>query len=242
MQQSWRIWGAGMIAVTLAGWVGVGRAEDATRINLLGDDLSAWRADTAQWMMVGRAVMDPINSKLLATTPGKGVLVNGLTGRTKNLASQFEHGDVEAHLEFMVPCGSNSGVFLQGRYEIQIFDSHGDEDLKYNTCGGVNHRWANNCGFEGQPPRVNASRPAGEWQTFDIIFRAPCFDGDGRKTSNARFVKVVHNGVLIHENVEVTGPTRAANFNDERPLGPLVLQGDHGPVAYRNIWIKPLGS
>ena len=58
--------------------------------------------------------------------------------------------------------------------------------------------------------------------------------------ANAKFVKVVHNGVVIHENVEVTGPTRAAAFEDEKPTGPLMLQGDHGPVAYRNLWIRPL--
>jgi hypothetical protein len=242
MQQSWRILGGPTLALALIALVGTGRGEDTTRVNLLGEDLSAWRSDTAQWMMVGRAVMDPINSKLLATTPGKGVLVNGLTGRTKNLLSQFEHGDVEVHLEFMVPQGSKSGVFLQGRYEVQIRDSYGVEELKHSDCGGIHQRWANNCGFEGYPPRVNATRAPGEWQILDILFRAPCFDADGQKIAHARFVKVALNGVLIHEDVEVTGPTRAANFNDEKPVGPLMLQGDHGPVAFRNIWIKPLGS
>jgi hypothetical protein len=230
------------LLTVLAGVATASRSEDTTRVNLLGEDLSAWRTDTAQWMLVGRAIMDPINPKLLAATPGKGVLVNGLTGRTKNLLSQFEHGDADVHVEFMVPQGSKSGVFLQGRYEIQIRDSHGNEELRYNDCGGISHRWVNNCTFEGHAPRVNASRPAGEWQTFDITFRAPCFDAEGRKIANARFVKVVHNGVLIHEDVEVTGPTRVAQFNDEKPVGPLMLQGDHGPVAYRNIWIKPLAN
>ena len=64
----------------------------------------------------------------------------------------------------------------------------------------------------------------------------------GKKTANARFVKVVHNGTVVHEDVEVTGPTRAAAFSDERPTGPLMLQGDHGPVAYRNVWLRPLAS
>ena len=82
---------------------------------------------------------------------------------------------------------------------------------------------------------------AGKWQTFDVIFRAPRFGPDGEKTANARFVKVLHNGVLVHENVEVTGPTRAAAYSDEKPAGPLMLQGDHGPVAYRNVRVRPLG-
>ncbi len=92
------------------------------------------------------------------------------------------------------------------------------------------------------PPRVNASRAPGQWQTFDIIFCAPRFDKNGRKISNARFEKVVHNGIAVHEDVELTGPTRASAYNDEKPFGPLMLQGDHGPVAYRNIRIAPAGA
>ncbi len=75
-----------------------------------------------------------------------------------------------------------------------------------------------------------------------MTFRATRFDAQGRKTENARFVKVVHNGQVIHENVEVTGPTRSATYEQapEKPQGPLMLQGDHGPVAYRNITLKPI--
>ncbi|MCZ7637199.1 MAG: DUF1080 domain-containing protein [Verrucomicrobia bacterium] len=85
--------------------------------------------------------------------------------------------------------------------------------------------------------------PPGEWQTFDITFTAPRFDATGRKTAPARFVQVRHNGRLIHENVALTGPTRAAVWEserDEKPTGPLMLQGDHGPVAYRNLRLRPL--
>jgi hypothetical protein len=89
---------------------------------------------------------------------------------------------------------------------------------------------------------VNASRPPGEWQSFDVIFRAPRFDASGVKIANAKFVKVVHNGQVIHENIEVRGPTRGARFGDEKSAGPLLLQGDHGPVAYRNVRILPLGK
>ncbi len=208
--------------------------------SLVGDDLSAWRGDTGAWMIVGKAKSAAADPGKLATEKGTGVLVNGPTGRTRNLLSKTEHGDVEAHVEFIVPKGSNSGVYFQGRYEVQILDSWGVGKPKHGDCGGIYQRWAKGRGFEGHPPRVNASRAPGQWQTFDVVFRAPRFDAAGNKTANACFVKVVHNGVVVHENVEVTGPTRAATFGDEKPLGPLMLQGDHGPVAYRNIRLCPL--
>lgn len=142
----------------------------------------------------------------------------------------------------MVPEKANSGIYFMGRYEIQILDSHGVDALRFYHCGGVyeRHKWPENYGYEGTAPRVNAARPAGEWQTYEITFRAPRFDVEGKKIQNAMFVKVVHNGIVIHENQEVTGPTRAAAFGDEKPLGPLMIQGDHGPVALRNVRIRSL--
>jgi len=214
-------------------------AAEPEKTQLVGKDLSNWTGNTGEWMAVGQARMDPADPQKLATTPGTGVLVNGPTGRTCNLFGAT-HGDVEAHVEFMVPKGSNSGVYFQGRYEIQILDSWGVEHAKYGDCGGIYQRWENGKGFEGHAPRVNASRKPGEWQSFDVIFRAPRFDAAGKKTADAKFVKVAHNGVVVHENVELTGPTRAAAFNDEKPTGPLMLQGDHGPVAYRNLWLRPV--
>ena len=210
--------------------------------SLIGKDLSTWQGDTGQWVIVQEVKIDPANHRRLVATAGTGTALNGPTGRTCNLLSKLQHGDVEAHIEFMVPKGSNSGVYFQGRYEIQILDSWGIEKPKYGDCGGIYQRWADGRGFEGHAPRVNASRPPGQWQTFDCIFRAPRFDAGGKKIANARFVKVVHNGVIVHENVEVTGPTRAAAYGDEKPTGPLMLQGDHGPVAYRNIRLRPLKS
>ncbi len=78
--------------------------------------------------------------------------------------------------------------------------------------------------------------------TFDVIFRAPRFDARGKKIANARFMKVAHNGKVIHENVELTGPTRGPLSEGEPATGPLLLQGDHGPLAYRNLWVKPVES
>lgn len=209
---------------------------------LAGDDLSAWRGDTGTWQVAGAATLDTANPSLLTASAGEGVLSNGPDGRTSDLLSRIEHGDVEVHVEFMVPKGSNSGVYLQGRYEVQVFDSWGVEEPTYGDCGGIYRRWRNDEGFEGHPPRKNASRPPGEWQSFDIVFRAPRFDAAGHKTENARFARVVHNGIVVHEDVEVTGPTRAATYEDEKPLGPLMLQGDHGPVAFRNIVVRSLPS
>ena len=217
--------------------------------NLLpGPGMAGWRKPTGEWQMVGQAVQDPADAKKLAVEPGTGTIVNGPKGRTRNLFTVEAFGDIVAHIEFLVPKESNSGVYFMGRYEIQVFDSYGKKGAYPGIeCGGIYQRWdpkrgKGKEGFEGHSPRVNASRPPGRWQTFDVVFRAPRFDAAGKKVANARFVKVVHNGTVIHENVELTGPTRGAAFNDEQATGPLMLQGDHGPVAYRRIAIVPLAA
>jgi sugar phosphate isomerase/epimerase len=220
-----------------------GAKETRNRVSLTGGDFSEWRSDTGQWEIVGDTFTKPDNEKLLSSKPGTGVIVNGPTGRTSNLFSKAEFGDVRAHIEFMVSKDSNSGIYFMGRYEIQIFDSW-QKKSQYPgiECGGIYQRWDNNRtpkGFEGHSPRVNASRRPGQWQMFDVIFRSPRFDKKGQKISNARFEKIVHNGTVVHADVELSGPTRASAYNDEKPTGPLMLQGDHGPVAYRNIRIEP---
>ncbi len=181
-------------------------------------------------------------------TPGIGILVNAPTDKNQdNLFSKMEHGDIELELEFMMAPGSNAGVYLQGRYEIQLFDSWGVEKPKSSDCGGIYQRWDESRpegrkGFEGHAPAINVSKAPGLWQHFKIVFRAPRFNEKGEKITNAVFVQVVHNGTVIHENVSVSGPTRAAAFEDEKPLGPLMIQGDHGPVAIRNIKYKAYGT
>lgn len=200
----------------------------------------SWQKDRGGWTLAGTVSMDPKDGSRIAFEPGEELWVNGSDGRTVDLHSSEDHGDAKVHIEFMVPEGSNSGVYFQSRYEVQIFDSWEVEEPKYSDCGGIYQRWKDRQGFEGHPPRVNASRPPGEWQTFEVVFRAPRFDSSGIKSENARFVEVVHNGILIHENVEVTGPTRAASFEGEAALGPLMIQGDHGPIAIREVKIKRL--
>jgi hypothetical protein len=213
---------------------------------LIGDSgLQSWKQPTNAWQVVGAASLDPNDPKKLVSTEGKGVILNGKDGRTSNLFSAADLKDVELHVEFMVSKGSNSGVYLMGRYEVQILDSWGTKDPHYSDCGGIYQRWdpkrgKGKEGYEGHPPKVNASKAPGEWQSFDIVFTAPRFDAAGKKTANARFITVTHNGQVVHENVEVTGTTRAGAWEEEKPEGPIMLQGDHGPVAFRNIRWRPL--
>lgn len=214
-------------------------------INLFnGKNMDDWLARGGvpehEWDAAGSVALNSDDTKLLTITAGEGIFYNGTTGRTADIYTEVEHGDCELHVEFMVPQGSNSGVYLMGRYEIQILDSWGETELRYGSCGGVYCRWINNQPVDGVPPRVNASKPPGEWQTYDITFRAPKFDADGNKIANATFVKVVWNGQIVHENVEVVGVTRGAMVEEEAATGPLLLQGDHGPVAFRNVVLKPL--
>jgi len=219
-----------------------GAATDEVRLVGGSDDLAQWREPRGDWFMASAVTTNAENPKLLAATAGQGSIVNGPAGKTKDLQSLQEFGDAEIHVEFLIAQHSNSGVYVMGSYEVQVYDSFGVAKDKYPgiECGGIYQRWENGKGFEGHSPRVNASKPAGEWQSFDITFRAPRFDGAGKKIANAVMVKVVHNGQVVHENVELTGPTRGGAV--EKPVGPLRLQGDHGPVAYRNIVVRPLAE
>ncbi len=205
-----------------------------------GADLTGWRQPLGTWQVAGAVGLEPANSEAFRITDGLGLMVNGTAGRTVDLLTTAEFGDVELHVEFCIPRHSNSGVYLQGRYEVQVYDSYGVAKDAYPgiECGGIYPRWINGQNLDGHSPRVNASKPPGEWQSFDITFRAPRFDPQGRKVANARLVRVVHNGELVQANVELAGPTRAAHWADEAPTGPLLLQGDHGPVAYRHLWVK----
>lgn len=207
------------------------------------DSLDAFQ-DPAGWSVASSVKGDPNEKRWSSYEEGVGVLVNGREGKAGNLVTTLQHGDVEAVIEFMIPKKSNSGIYFQGRYEVQILDSHGkpDKEISVHDCGAIYERWDEKRepkGYEGSIPATNASAAPGEWQRFHIIFRAPRFDESGNKIENARFVKVTHNGEVIHENAEVTGPTRGGT-SKEAALGPIKIQGDHGPVAFRRIEIKPL--
>ena len=202
--------------------------------------LSAFRPTSANWRIAGAATADRSRPLALTDDPGTGVLVNTpAPGARGNLFTTWEHGDLDLSLDIMMPKGSNSGLYFMGRYEVQLLDSWGVRAPTFADLGGIYQRWddgrgAGREGFEGTAPRQNASRAPGLWQHLEISFRAPTFK-ETQKLTNARFATVRLNGVVVQENVEVTGPTRAAAFNDEVPTGPLMIQGDHGPIAIRNI-------
>ena len=145
-------------------------------------------------------------------------------------------GDCTVEAEFMIPKGSNSGIYLQGRYEVQILDSFGKKKAGDGDMGGIYHRWDNNRtpkGFEGHAPKTNAAKAPGEWQKFVIKFRAPRFDSAGKLTEKPVFLSVVLNNEEIHRNVTVHGPTRSAQRKGFAAEEAIFIQGDHGPIAFR---------
>ncbi len=219
--------------------------DDDGWIDLIGKEgFEHWRSQGSDWKRAGDAELDRANAGRQVAKAGDGVIMNGPAGRSRNLVTKRSFGDLEAHFEFKIPKGSNSGVKLEGFYEIQIHDSFGVLKPNATHAGGIYPRAEMLPKYhhidEGTPPRVNAAKKAGEWQTLDIVFRAPRFDDQGKKIKNARFEKVVLNGQTIHEGVEVKTPTGNAWKLREIAKGPLLLQGDHGPVAFRSIRVREL--
>lgn len=209
-------------------------------------DLSAFDSPTKNWTIQGRVLGNPTDT-LFQSSMGEGILLNTLRNgkyhREDDLKFKLQHGDIHLRLEFMLPKGANSGIYLQGRYELQLFDSWNKKNVKYSDCGGIYERWdekrgKGNEGYEGYAPRVNAAKAPGLWQQLDIEFQAPKFDAKGNKIQHAVFKKVTLNGVVIHENIMVSGMTRGALFEKEAAYGPITIQGDHGQVAFKNIWYE----
>jgi hypothetical protein len=210
-------------------------------------DMSAFRPIKENWSIVGSitASIDQTNNTI--TEAGTGILSCkheiGKYGIEKDIVTIMEHGDLDLDLDFMMAKGSNSGIYLQGRYEIQLNDSWGKKNPKYGDVGGIYERWdeskpEGSKGYEGIAPRFNVAKAPGLWQNIKISFQAPRFDATGKKISDAKILSIILNGVLIHENVELTGPTRGSLVDNEVPKGPLRFQGDHGNVAFRNIKYK----
>ena len=189
-----------------------------------GKDLSRWAGEDGQ--------------------PAKWKVADGyleVAPHTGFIHTRQPFGDCQLHVEFaepLPPVGEdqgrgNSGVFLMGLYEIQVLDSYESKTYADGQASAVYGQF---------PPQVNASRPPGQWQTYDIIFHGPRFDPDGRLRRPVRMT-VLHNGVLVQDNVELSGPTAHHDRPPYKPGPeklPLTLQ-DHGnPVRFRNIWIREL--
>ena len=189
-----------------------------------GRSLAEWRSSDggpAKWVVKDGAI---------ESVPGSGYLYS---------ARGF--GDVQLHVEWAAPVPAkgtsqgrgNSGVFLMGLYEVQVLDSYQNDTYPDGQAAAV---------YGQYPPLVNACRPPGEWQTYDIAFRRPRFRPDGGLVSPAR-VTVIHNGVLVQDGVEPWGPTswlQAMPYSAHADRLPLAFQ-DHGnPVRYRNIWLREL--
>jgi hypothetical protein len=184
-----------------------------------GKDLSNWRQPG------GRPAVWKVKDGVMSVARG-------------NIVTDETFSDAFIHVEFMEPYvpeatgqeKGNSGVYLQGRYEIQVLDSYGIKIPGTGDCGAMYGQYA---------PLVNACKPPLEWQTYDAIFRAPRVDQSGKVIERAR-ITVLQNGVVIHNNVELLGPTAGHLDENVGNPGPLLLQ-DHGsPIQYRNIWLVHL--
>ncbi|WP_347159852.1 family 16 glycoside hydrolase [Pontibacter chitinilyticus] len=207
-------------------------------------NMSAFKNPSKSWSIVGDVSADMKKPNVLHTSDGTGVLVNQPTKKNHgdDLYTTAEYGDVDVELDYMMAKNANSGIYLQGRYEVQLEDSWPQAVPTAATNGGIYERWDDSKpngqqGYQGYAPRQNVSRAPGLWQHLKISFQAPHFDASGKKTENAKMLRVELNGVLIQENVELFGPTRGAMAAQEVPTGPLRFQGDHGAVAFRNIQV-----
>ncbi len=222
-----------LTALTLSAALTAIAGEPANPFN--GKDLANWNLkdkSKGKWS-VGEAAMAAANPGTLEVKNGGNAMINDVTGHGKgcDISSQDKFGDVRIEIEVMVPKGSNSGIYVMGEYEVQVFDSDGVTKPGPGDMGAI---------YGATVPKVNACKAPGEWQKYIIDFRAPKFDAAGAKTQNAKFLKVELNGTVIHENVEMKGPTPGGLSGKEAPTGPVMFQGDHGAVAYRNIKISPL--
>ncbi|MBK8389068.1 MAG: DUF1080 domain-containing protein [Saprospiraceae bacterium] len=208
------------------------------------NDLSGFRPQDGNWSIVGETAMDlnkdvhHFGNEGISVKAGQGILINRNSETIKsNLLTIMEHGDMEIEFEFMMPKGSNSGFYLQGRYEVQLYDSWGTKQPKYSDLGGIYRNWETEKDkiYMGKAPLINAAKAPGLWQKMYISFKAPRFDATGKKVANAVIKLAKINGAIVHENVELPLPTGGSINNMEVSKGPILIQGDHGGVAFKNI-------
>jgi 3-keto-disaccharide hydrolase len=201
-----------------------------------GRDLDNWQfhgdRQKSKWV-VGKARISPKDPTQLVAEKGYGEMINlpAKHGDSLDIFSKQKFGDCRIEVQLMVPQGSNSGVYVMGEYEVQVLDSWGREKMGPGDMGAI---------YGASPPRVNACRRPGEWQKYVIEWQAPRFDAAGNKTQNAKFLKVELNGQVLHENLEMKQQTPGGVLGREVPTGPLMFQGNHGPVAFRDVVVTPL--
>lgn len=208
--------------------------------------LSSFENNKGSWSEVAKVWADPLQSKHELLSEGKGtILLNSPTKKKPgtDIVSTEKFGDAEVTLVYMMAPGSNSGMYLQGQYEVQLLDSWAKTAVKAGDNGGIYERWDESKpdgqkGYQGYAPRQNASKAPGVWQTLKVYFKAPRFSPSGEKIENARIVSASLNGVTIHEDVELFGPTRGAMAGGEVAEGPIRIQGDHGPIAIQSLEVK----
>ncbi|MCP5115339.1 MAG: DUF1080 domain-containing protein [bacterium] len=194
--------------------------------------------DLSQWVQRGKRGAD--RDKLMAP---RWKVENGYmeaTPGTGGIFTKEKFGDIQLHIEWATPaevCGTsqwrgNGGVMIMGRYEIQVLDSIDNPTYADGQAGAIYGQW---------PPLVNASRPRGEWQSFDIVFEAPKFDGE--KLVKPAYATVFHNGVMVHHRQEIIGPVAHRKYLLYSPHAaeePILIQDHDVPVRYRNIWVRRL--
>jgi hypothetical protein len=208
-----------------------------------GKDLSKWQrkdGTPAEWKVVPVSPSPKTAEQYLKKTQEE----NGyfeVAPKTGYIYTKEPFGDCQLHVEFAEPQPAkgqdqdrgNSGVFLHGLYEVQVLDSYESKTYADGQAAAVYGQF---------PPQVNASRPPGQWQTYDIIFHGPRFDTSGKLLRPA-LITAFHNGVLVQDNVELTGPT-GHHVRPPYTAGPeklpLALQDHNHPVRYRNIWLREL--
>lgn len=202
-----------------------------------GSDLTQWEAKPGNgknlWV-VGEPAVSKEHPEQLVVSGTSGALVNLAVHHNDSLDlySKGKFGDCLIELDLMIPKGSNSGLYIMGEYEVQVFDSYGkpDDKLEPSDMGAV---------YGAAVPKLNACKAPGEWQHYVIDWQAPKFDTQGVKTANAKFISVKLNGKTILEDLEIKGPTPSGLTGKEHAEGPLLFQGNHGPVSYKNIKVTP---
>ena len=188
-----------------------------------GGNADAWQHDD------GMPVKWSIDGSIMTVVPGTG-----------QISTKGKFGDCQLHLEWRSPIEpnrkgqdkGNSGVFLQGKYEVQILNSYQNRTYSNGQAASI---------YKQYIPLVNVMRPPGEWNVYDIIFHAPRFDSSGNKTKNGTLT-VIHNGVLVQDHVEILGTTEYIGPPKNPPHGdgPVILQDHSNKVSFRNIWLRQL--